>query len=133
MAMTEHARHEVSARRSDEPGKTRVQLDLSPAEMQRLNWLMDVCGFSTRKDLFNNAIAVLQWSAEEAVKGHKVASFNDETRDRYILTTPPLQAAAASVAHVPMAERGALIDRARAAFAATAAAGRGTAGQTAGG
>ena len=139
MAITEYA-HEAAEiavedppRKTADGGKTRVQLDLSPVEMQRLNWIMEVCDFSTRKELFNNAIAILQWSVEESVKGHKVAAFNDETRDRYILTTPPLQAAAAHAAHVPVAERPALIERARAAFSSAAAATRRAAGHVAGG
>ena len=77
----------------DVNSKTRVQLDLSVNEIQRLNWIMEVCDTSSRKDLFNNALTLLEWAVKEVRDGRKLASFDDETKDRTILTMPILRAA----------------------------------------
>jgi hypothetical protein len=74
--------------------KTRVQLDLSAAEVERMNWMMKVCGLESRKDLFNNALTLLEWATEEVLAGRKIASFDDETRERRILSMPVLKTAA---------------------------------------
>lgn len=76
--------------------KTRVQIDLSPAQMLRLNWLMNVCDLTSRKDLFNNALSLLEWAAKESFEGRKIASFDDESSNRYILSMPALLAASAA-------------------------------------
>lgn len=76
------------------PHTTRVQLELSPHELETMNWLMEVCGIKTRKDLFNNAVALLEWAVGEVADGKKIASFNDNTKERNILSMPALNAAA---------------------------------------
>ena len=74
--------------------KTRVQLDLSATEIERMNWMMKVCGIESRKDLFNNALTLLEWATEEVLGGRKIASFDDESRDRRVLSMPILKTAA---------------------------------------
>lgn len=74
--------------------KTRVQLDLAAHEIERMNWIMDVCGIESRKDLFNVALTLLEWSATEVAQGKKIASFDDSSRERSILSMPALQTAA---------------------------------------
>ena len=76
------------------PTKTRVQFDLSAHEIQRMNWLMDVCAIENRKDLLNVAFTLLEWSVSEIAQGKKIASFDDDTKDRTIISMPALQAAA---------------------------------------
>lgn len=73
--------------------KTRVQIDMSPNEIQRLNWIMEVCDLNTRKDLFNHALTLLEWAVQETCEGRRVASFDDTTKDRFILSMPILAAA----------------------------------------
>lgn len=75
--------------------KTRVQIDLSPREVERMNWMMSECEIESRKDLFNNALTLLEWAIQEIQEGKKIASFNDETRERTILSMPVLKTAAA--------------------------------------
>lgn len=75
-------------------GKTRVQLDLSPQMMARLNRLMEVCGIETRKDLFNNALALLEWAVSEVEKGNSIASINKESKHFTELKMPALSDAA---------------------------------------
>lgn len=70
--------------------KTRVQLDLSSKEILRLNWIMEICDLNTRKELFNNALTLLEWASKEIVEGRKIASFDDDTKDRFILSMPCL-------------------------------------------
>jgi hypothetical protein len=81
--------------------KTRVQLDLSPLEVERMNWMMLVCGIENRKDLFNNALTLLEWVACEVGQGRKVASFDDNKKDRTILSMPVLNAAAINFRRYP--------------------------------
>lgn len=73
--------------------KTRVQLDLSPLEIERMNWMMEVCGIESRKDLFNNSLTLLEWATTEVINSKKIASFDDETRERTILSMPILNTA----------------------------------------
>jgi hypothetical protein len=75
--------------------KTRVQIDLSPHEVERMNWMMDVCGIESRKDLFNNALTLLEWTVEEVAQDRKIASFDDATKERSILSMPFFKTAAA--------------------------------------
>lgn len=74
--------------------KTRVQVELNPRDIARMNWLMTVCGIESRKDLFNNATSLLEWVVGEVVKGKRIASFDDERMERDILSMPILSAAA---------------------------------------
>jgi hypothetical protein len=76
------------------PSKTRVQLDLAASEVERMNWMMKVCGIESRKDLFNNAITLLEWATGEVINGRKLASFDDKTKERTILSMPALNTAA---------------------------------------
>ena len=73
---------------SDE--KLRVQLDLHPQMAARMNRVMGLCGLETRKELFNNAVTLLEWAANEAAQGHRIAAFNDDTHERTVLTMPAL-------------------------------------------
>jgi hypothetical protein len=79
--------------------KTRVQLDLSPYEVERMNFIMDVCGIESRKDLFNNSLTLLEWVVGEVSKGKKVASFDDNTKERSIISMPILNTAAVRGPH----------------------------------
>lgn len=54
--------------------KTRVQLDLAPAQISRLNALMEMCELETRKDLFNNALTLFSWAIDEICAGKNVGS-----------------------------------------------------------
>lgn len=58
---------------------TRVQLDLPTKRVEQLDRLLSEAGFSTRKDLFNNAIALLSWAVKEARRGRTIASVDERT------------------------------------------------------
>ena len=55
----------------------RVQIDLAEARVRELEELMKVCGVSTKKELFNNALTLLEWAVREVRKGNSIASVND--------------------------------------------------------
>jgi len=74
--------------------KTRVQVELNPRDVARMNWLMMACSIESRKDLFNNATSLLEWVVKEVVKGRRIASFDDDTMERDILSMPILSNAA---------------------------------------
>jgi hypothetical protein len=61
---------------------TRVQLDLTSDQLLELEALMDRLGIKTKKDLFNNALMLLDWAARERQAGRIIASV-DEQQDRY--------------------------------------------------
>jgi hypothetical protein len=82
-------------------GKTRVQLDLSPYEVERMNWMMEVCGIESRKDLFNNALTLLEWAVGEVAEKRKIASFDDRTKERIVLSMPVLNTAAVNAGRFP--------------------------------
>jgi metal-responsive CopG/Arc/MetJ family transcriptional regulator len=82
-------------------GVTRVQLDLPTDRVDQLDRLVNEAGFSTRKDLFNNALALLQWAVKEARRGRAIASV-DEANDRFTeLNMPFLSELSHEVASKP--------------------------------
>jgi len=60
----------------------RLQLDLTKEHLQELEALMKELGISTKKDLFNQAITLLEWAVRERKAGRIIASV-DESRDQY--------------------------------------------------
>jgi len=80
--------------------KTRVQLDLAPAQMERLNWLMEVCDLETRKDLINTALSLFEWAVVEVREGRMVASIDKKEKQVKELTMPALSDAARSTSRV---------------------------------
>ncbi|MGY3438557.1 MULTISPECIES: hypothetical protein [unclassified Marinovum] len=69
---------------------TRVQLDLSPKEVARLNAVMEACDIHTRKELFNNAFTALEWMVRERRCGREVYSTEQDSEIRYALQLPAL-------------------------------------------
>lgn len=74
--------------------KVRVQFDLSPHRVAELDALMEACGVETRKDLFNNALTILEWSVQEVMRGNSIASINEEQHAYRVLQMPVLNHAA---------------------------------------
>lgn len=75
--------------------KMRLQLDLSPYEAKQLDRLTRMSGVASRKDLFNSALTLLGWATREVALGKKVASFDDNRKERTILSMPALNHASA--------------------------------------
>lgn len=60
----------------------RFQLDISREHLKELESLMKELGITTKKDLFNQAITLLEWAATERKSGRVIASI-DKANDEY--------------------------------------------------
>jgi hypothetical protein len=78
--------------------KTRVQLDLLPARVEAMDVLMERCEFSTRKELFDNAMSLFEWAVEAASKGKQVALYDEAADHVERVHFPALIAAARTAA-----------------------------------
>jgi hypothetical protein len=67
----------------------RIQLELPEAKVQELKALMEETGVETYKDLFNNALTLLEWAIEEVEDGRVLASV-DEQNDKYRVLVMPI-------------------------------------------
>jgi hypothetical protein len=72
----------------------RVQIEFAENRIHELNDLMVRCGVSTKKELFNNAISILEWAVEETEARRAVASVDRKNTRYEILRMPVLDAAA---------------------------------------
>lgn len=68
----------LSNLRESRPTVTRVQLDMPTARVEALDALVAEAGFSTRKELFANALTLLEWAAREARRGRAIGSVDDD-------------------------------------------------------
>lgn len=57
----------------------RVQFDITEERLKELQALMELCGIETRKDLFNNALSLMEWVVKERLNGRAIAAINEET------------------------------------------------------
>jgi hypothetical protein len=72
----------------------RVQLDLPADKVQELEVLMEQAKISTKKDLINNALTLLEWAINERKTGRVIASINEKTMSYKELVMPVLSAVA---------------------------------------
>jgi hypothetical protein len=79
-------------------GTTRVQLVLPAERVRMLDQLAAEAGLATRKDLFNNALALLNWAVREVKRGRVIASVDEDAQRFTELQMPMLDAVAASSA-----------------------------------
>ena len=73
--------------------KTRIQIDLSPNELERMNTVMRMTDLKTRKELFNNALSLFEWAVVAVASGKQIGSI-DGLKAVMELTMPALQNAA---------------------------------------
>ena len=57
----------------------RVQIELPADRVATLDILAREAGMDTRKELFNNALALLQWAVKQAKLGRMIASIDEQT------------------------------------------------------
>ena len=60
----------------------RVQLDMPENRVSEIENIMAKTGVSTRKDVFENALALLEWAVNERKYGRIIASV-DQKRERF--------------------------------------------------
>lgn len=78
---------------------SRIQLELSEERVQELEELMRQLGVRTKKDLFNNALTLLEWASREKRSGRIIASIlkeADDYREVKELVMPALNHASSS-------------------------------------
>ena len=68
----------------------RIQLELSGEEVKELKDLMARAGIDTYKDLFNNALTLLEWAVDEAEERRTLASIGPEGERLRELAMPVL-------------------------------------------
>jgi hypothetical protein len=71
--------------------KYRVQIDLSEQGYHDLERLIEECGFSTKKEFFDNAISLVRWAADKAKSGRSIASIDEKEKQYNELEMPFLQ------------------------------------------
>ena len=55
----------------------RIQLELPEEQLAEVEKLMDALNLRTKKDLFNNALTLLEWAVNERKAGRAIASVDD--------------------------------------------------------
>ena len=73
----------------------RLQIELPEERVRELEALMKECDIATKKDLFNNALTLLEWAVRESEKGRIVASVDEENQRYRELQMPAFSAVSA--------------------------------------
>jgi hypothetical protein len=69
----------------------RLNFEFSEEQVNELKALQQKTGSATMKDLFNNAMSVLEWTVDETMRGKEIASIDEEDKNYRVLVTPVLQ------------------------------------------
>jgi hypothetical protein len=69
---------------------TRLQIDLTEQQLKTLEELAKEVGVSTKKELFNNALSILQWAVNQKRHGYIVGSINEADQKYRELAMPIL-------------------------------------------
>lgn len=72
----------------------RIQFELTGQSVCELGRLMDITGVATRKELFNNALTLLEWAIKEKQEGRIIASVDEEKQEYKEIVMPILSNAA---------------------------------------
>jgi hypothetical protein len=83
----------------------RIQIELPEDKVRALEALMAEVGVSTKKELFNNALTVLEWMVNETTEGRVIASINEQTMSYKQLAMPILSAVSDKVKRARQAEK----------------------------
>src|SRR5258708_134656 len=81
----------------------RIQLELPEAKVQELKHLMSEARIETYKELFNNALTLLEWSVDQTKAGRAIASV-DEDKEKYRVLLMPILETLAKKAEKQRAE-----------------------------
>ena len=69
----------------------RLQFEVRDERVEHIDQLQEKLGLSTRTELFNNALALLNWAIEQKEEGCKIASIRDEDQGYRELIMPSLE------------------------------------------
>jgi len=70
----------------------RVQFELTDSQVKDIEKLMKKTNTSTKREFFNNAIAILEWAVDESSSGRKIASMDDKSHTYKELYMPIFKA-----------------------------------------
>jgi hypothetical protein len=68
----------------------RIQFDVRRAQLSIIDQLVEECGLSSKKELFNNSMALMKWAVQETKKGRRIASYGVENDDIEMVALPAL-------------------------------------------
>ncbi len=74
--------------------KTRFQFDVKESRVPEIKALMEDIGADSNRELFNNALTILEWAVGEVKNGNTIASVNEANQIYRELQMPALNAAA---------------------------------------
>ena len=77
----------------------RIQLDLDEKGVKLLDRLKITTGSRTHKELFNNAITLLDWAISQRQSGRIVASLDESNQNYKELQMPALEYSASPTLH----------------------------------
>lgn len=66
----------------------RLQFDIPEDRSKDLELLVSECGLSTKKELFNYALTLLEWAVDEIKEGHDIASVDRGNNKLHTLKMP---------------------------------------------
>lgn len=66
----------------------RLQFDITEDRSKDLDRLISECGLSTKKELFNYALTLLEWAVDETKEGHDIASVDRGNNKLHTLKMP---------------------------------------------
>lgn len=73
----------------------RIQFEMPDSKVRDLETLMSESGTQTKKELFNNALTLLEWAVKEKKRGRVIASIDEGSSTYNELHMPILSAVAA--------------------------------------
>jgi hypothetical protein len=71
----------------------RINFEFTEEQVRELKALQQKTGCTSMKDMFNSAMSMLEWSVDETIKGHEIASFDPDSENIRVLVMPILQKA----------------------------------------
>jgi hypothetical protein len=74
----------------------RIQFEMPESKVKDLEALMSESGTQTKKELFNNALTLLEWAVKETKRKRVIASVDEGTSTYNELHMPILSAVAAA-------------------------------------
>lgn len=89
---------------------TRVQFDMPSEKMEELDQLMSRAGVSSRRELFNNALTLLDWAIEQRSNGRKILSYDDGNDAYRELSMPVLDSLGRASTKLKLVRGGAEIE-----------------------
>lgn len=67
------------------------QVELNPEHVNELERLRELAGAGTNRELFNNAVTLLKWAADEKQQGRAIVSLDEVKKNYRELKMPTLE------------------------------------------